>query len=332
MNKTLGTSLLERIGNTPLLPLDKLTAHLPGVQILGKAEWANPGGSAKDRSTAAIVADARQRGLLQAGLLRTGLTQAGLTQAVLTRDDGLPDSRRLLDASSGNAGVSYAMLGAALGFPVTLCMPESISPEQKRSVAAYGAEAIYTPSELGLDGAILKARELAGDDPQRFCYVDQFSNDMNWQAHYQSTGSEIWEQTGGQVTHFVAGLGTSGTFLGTTRKLKQYNSRLECIAVQPDSPSHEIAGLKHISTTLLPAIYSPYLADRTVAVSTGEAREMTRRLAREMGLLVGISGGAVVAASLRIAEEAFRDAERAGKELVIVALLCDGGDRYLSSL
>lgn len=303
MTNALGTSLLERIGNTPLIRLERLTAHLPGIQILGKMEWANPGGSSKDRSTAAIVADARQRGLLR-------------------------DGKRLLDASSGNAGVSYAMLGAALGFPVTLCMPENISPTQQKIAAAYGAEIVYTSADGGVDGAILKARELAGDDPERYCYVDQFSNDVNWQAHYQSTGIEIWQQTEGRVTHFVAGMGSTGTFIGTTRKLKQYNSKLQCIALQPDSPSHGLHGMKHISTTLLPAIYSPYLADRHMTVTTDEGHAMAQRLALEEGLLVGVSSAAAVAACLRIAEEEFAAAGGSSAEAVIVTILCDGGARY----
>jgi cysteine synthase B len=307
MKQSLGTSLLERIGNTPLIRLERLTAHLPGTQILGKMEWANPGGSAKDRTAAAIIADARQRRLLQ-------------------------DGKRLLDASSGSAGVSYAMLGAALGFPVTLCMPENISPEQKRIVAAYGAEVVYTAADGGVDGAILKARELAGDDPDRYCYVDQFSNDVNWQAHYQSTGIEIWQQTEGRVTHFVAGMGTTGTFIGITRKLKQYNSKLQCIALQPDSPSHGLHGMKHISTTLLPAIYSPYLADRHLTVTTEEAHAMAKRLALEEGLLVGVSSAAAVAGCLRIAEEEFAAAGSSSGESVIVTILCDGGERYLGGV
>jgi cysteine synthase B len=296
---TFGSSLLQRIGNTPLLRLDRLTAHLPGVQIVAKAEWMNPGGSAKDRAAAAIVADAKQRGLLVPG-------------------------KRLLDASSGNIGVSYAMLGAALGFPVTLCLPENASPEKKKTIAAFAAETFYTPADGGVDGAVLKARELAGDDPNRYCYVDQFSNDVNWQAHYQSTGIEIWEQTEGRVTHFVAGVGSSGTFLGTTRKLKQYNSKLLAIALQPDSPNTAIAGWKHISTTLLPAIYSPYLADRTELVGDDEARAMASRLARDEGLLVGLSGAAAVAASLRIAEE-LNAAESHGQQFVVATILCDRG-------
>src|SRR5450631_1486498 len=305
MTQVLGTSLLERIGNTPLIRLDKLTAHLPGVQILGKAEWANPGGSAKDRSAAAIVADAKYRGLL------TG-------------------AKRLLDASSGSAGVSYAMLGAALGFPVTLCMPENISCMQKRLVAAYGTEVVYTDADTGLDGAIFKARELVGNDPAKYCYVDQFSNDVNWQAHYQSTGSEIWQQTDGRLTHFVAGLGTSGTFIGATRKLKQFNSKLQSVALQPDSPDHGLHGMKHISTTMLPAIYSPYLADRHLTVSTEAARAMARHLASVEGVVVGISSAAAVAACVQIAEEEYTANKEGGIETVIVTILCDSGERYLS--
>jgi S-sulfo-L-cysteine synthase (O-acetyl-L-serine-dependent) len=299
MTTLVGSSLLERIGNTPLLRLDRLTAHLPGVKIVAKAEWTNPGGSAKDRSTAAIVADAKQRGLLT------------------------PD-KRLLDASSGNAGVSYAMLGAALGFAVTVCLPENVAPEKKKSIAAFGAETFYTPADAGVDGAILKARELAGDDPARYCYVDQFSNDVNWQAHYQSTGIEIWEQTAGLVTHFVAAVGSSGTFLGTTRKLKEYNSKLQAIALQPDTPTTAIAGMKHVATTLLPAIYSPYLADRTDLVSLDEALAMRSRLAKEEGVLVGVSGGAAVAACLRIAEE-LHAAGGNGQQYVVATILCDQG-------
>ena len=305
MTQAPGTSLLERIGNTPLIRLDKLTAHLPGVHILGKAEWANPGGSAKDRSAAAIVADAKQRGLL------TG-------------------AKRLLDASSGNAGVSYAMLGAALGFPVTLCLPEDISSGQKQLLAAYGADVVYTPADAGIDGAIFKARELVGNDPAKYCYVDQFSNDVNWQAHYQSTGSEIWQQTDGRITHFVASLGSSGTFIGTTRKLKQFNSKLQSVALQPDLPDHGLHGMKHISTTMLPAIYSPYLADRHLTVSTAVARAMVTRLASVEGLVVGISSAAAVAACVQIAEEEYIANAEGDIETVIVAILCDGGERYLS--
>jgi cysteine synthase B len=306
----LGSSILERIGNTPLVRLDRITAHLPGIQILGKAEWANPGGSVKDRAASAIVADAQRRGLLGA--------------AGQTAEHG--EIPRLLDATSGNTGIAYAMLGAALGFPVTLCMPSNVSPERKKILSAYGAEVVWTDPDLGSDGAILKARELVGADPDRYYYADQYSNDANWMAHYRTTGPEIWEQTEGQITHFVAGLGTSGTFVGTTRRLKEFNSRIECISLQPDSPFHGLEGMKHMPTAIVPAIYNPYLADRNVEIETEAAYEMAKRLAREEGILAGISAAAAVAASLRVAEE---EAAR-GNEAVIVTVLCDAADKYLS--
>jgi cysteine synthase B len=302
----LGSSILDRIGNTPLVRLDRITADLPGIQLLGKAEWANPGGSVKDRAASAIVADAQQRGLL------------GPTSQ--------EPARRLLDATSGNTGIAYAMLGAALGFPVTLCMPSNVSPERKKILSAYGAEVFWTDPDLGSDGAILKARELVGADPDQYYYADQYSNDANWLAHYNTTGPEIWEQTEGQVTHFLAGLGTSGTFVGTTRRLKEFNSRIECISLQPDSPFHGLEGMKHMATAIVPAIYNPYLADRNVEVETEAAYAMAKRLAREEGILVGISAAAAVAASLRIAEE---EAAK-GKDAVIVTVLCDAADKYLS--
>jgi len=210
-NSTLGTSILERIGNTPLLRLDRLTSHLPGITLLGKAEWANPGGSVKDRAASAIVAAAEAQGLL-----------AG---------------KHLLDATSGNTGIAYAMLGAAKGFPVTLCMPSNVSAERKRILSAYGANIVWTDPADGSDGAILKARELA-QDKSRYYYADQYGNQANWKAHYTSTANEIWKQTEGRMTHFLAGLGTSGTFMGTTRRLKELNPGIECIAMQPDSPFH----------------------------------------------------------------------------------------------
>lgn len=297
---TLGSSLLERIGNTPLLRLGRITAGLDGILLLGKAEWANPGGSVKDRAASAIVAEALSRGRLEGG-------------------------RRLLDSTSGNTGISYAMLGAALGFPVTLCMPTNVSAQRKRVVAAYGAEVVWSDPGEGSDGAIRKARELAGNDPGRYYYADQYSNDANWQAHYSSTGAEIWRQTEGRVTHFVAGLGTSGTFVGTTRRLKELNSRLQCFSVQPDSPFHGLEGLKHMPTSIVPAIYSPYLADGNIEMETEAAYAMARRLAREEGLLVGISAAANVAASLGIA----RQLAAAKQEAVIVTILCDSADKYL---
>ena len=296
---TLGTGLMERIGNTPLVRLDRLTADLPGVQILGKAEWTNPGGSVKDRAAAAIVLEALRQEKLCPGV-------------------------RLLDATSGNTGIAYAMLGAALAFPVTLCMPSNVSPERKRILHAYGAEVVWTDPAESSDGAIRKARELTAD-PQYF-YADQYSNPANWQTHYKGTANEILEQTDGRVTHFVAGLGTSGTFMGVTRRLKEVDAKIECISMQPDSPFHGLEGLKHMATAIVPAIYDPKLADRNVEVETEAAYVMAKRLARTEGLLVGISAAAAVVAALRIAEEQ----AALGNEAVIVTVLPDAADKYLS--
>jgi S-sulfo-L-cysteine synthase (O-acetyl-L-serine-dependent) len=297
--RALGTNILERIGNTPLLRLDRLTAHLPGVLLLGKAEWANPGGSVKDRAASSIVAAAQAKGLL-----------AG---------------KHLLDATSGNTGIAYAMLGAAGGFGVTLCMPSNVSPERKRILAAYGANIVWTDPADGSDGAILKARELA-QDTSRYYYADQYGNEANWRAHYHGTANEIWQQTEGQITHFVAGLGTSGTFMGVTRRLKELNPAIECIAMQPDSPFHGLEGLKYMATAIVPPIYDARLADRHVEQSTEGAYVMAKHLGRTEGLLLGISAAAAVAASLRIGEEV----SRAGKNAIIVTILCDSADKYLS--
>src|SRR5277367_2385840 len=299
--KPLGTSILERIGNTPLVRLDRLTDQMPGIQIVGKAEWTNPGGSVKDRAASSIVVDAQRRGLL-------------------TR------SRGLLDATSGNTGIAYAMLGAALGFPVTLCMPSNVSQERKRYLKAYGAEIVWTNPADGSDGAIRMARQMIAAEPERYYYADQYSNDENWRAHYRTTGNEIWEQTEGQVTHFVAALGTTGTFMGTTRRLKELNPRIQCISMQPDSPFNGLEGLKHMATAIVPPIYDPSLADRDMAIETEAAYRMAKRLARSEGLLVGVSSAAAVAASLRIAEEE----AAAEREAVIVTILPDSADKYLS--
>lgn len=299
--KSLGTSILERVGHTPLIRLERLTADLPGTQILGKAEWANPGGSVKDRAASAIVADAQRRGLLGG-------------------------DRGLLDATSGNTGIAYAMLGAALGFRVTLCMPSNVSPERKRYLAAYGAEVIWTDPANGSDGAIRKARELAAAEPDKYFYADQYSNDENWRAHYRTTANEIWEQTEGQVTHFVAGLGTSGTFMGTTRRLKELNPAIRCVSMQPDSPFNGLEGLKHMATAIVPRIYDPKLADANIEMPTETAYQMVKDLGRNHGLLVGISAAAAVAASLQIAEQE----ASAGREAVIVTILCDSAEKYMS--
>src|ERR1700684_4052721 len=297
--RTLGSSTLERIGNTPLLRLDRLTAHLPGITLLGKAEWANPGGSVKDRAASSIVAPAQAKGLL-----------AG---------------RHLLDATSGNTGIAYAMLGAASGFGVTLCMPSNVSPERKRILSAYGANIVWTDPADGSDGAILKARELA-QDKDRYYYADQYGNEANWQAHYKGTANEIWKQTEGQVTHFVAGLGTSGTFMGTTRRLKELNPRIQCISMQPDSPFNGFEGLKHMASAIVPPIYDAQLADRDIEMETEAAYTMAKRLGRVEGLLVGVSAAGATAAGLRIAKEEYAH----GRAAVIVVILCDGADKYLS--
>jgi cysteine synthase B len=307
--RALGVSLLDRIGNTPLLALDRLTAHLPGVQILGKVEWVNPGGSIKDRAAASIVLDAEKRGLLRFG-----------------QKNNQPNGRALLDATSGNTGIAYAMLGAALGFPVTLCVPSNVSKERKHILAAYGAEVVWTDPADGSDGAIRKAREMIAAQPERYFYADQYGNPQNWKAHYRTTANEIWKQTEGQVTHFVAGLGTSGTFMGTTRRLRELNPRVQCISMQPDSPFNGFEGLKHMATAIVPPIYDAALADANIFMETERAYTMARELARRDGLLVGVSAAGAVAASLQIAEQE----ARAGREAVIVTILCDSADKYLS--
>ena len=299
--KTLGKTILERIGNTPLVRLDGLTEHLPGVQILGKAEWVNPGGSVKDRAASSIVVDAQRRGLLTPG-------------------------KGLLDATSGNTGIAYAMLGAALKFPVTLCMPSNVSQERKRYLAAYGAEIIWTDPADGSDGAIRKARALAAAEPDRYFYADQYSNDENWRAHYRTTANEIWEQTEGQVTHFIASLGTSGTFMGTSRRLRELNPAVQCISMQPDSPFNGLEGLKHMATAIVPRIYDPHLADENIFMETERAYAMAKRLARTHGILVGVSAAGAVAASLQIAEREARD----GREAVIATILCDSAEKYMT--
>ncbi|MGD0740973.1 MAG: cysteine synthase family protein [Terracidiphilus sp.] len=297
----LGSSLENRIGNTPLIRLDRMVRALPGITLLGKAEWHNPGGSVKDRAAASMIRTAIAEGQLGSGKV-------------------------LLDATSGNTGIALAMLGAALGFPVLLAMPSNVSPERKRILNAYGAQVEWTRPDESSDGAIRRARELAGNDPERFCYLDQYSSPANWRAHYESTGPEIWKQTEGRVTHFVAGLGTSGTFTGTTRRLKELNPGIQAISMQPDSPFHGLEGLKYMASSIVPAIYDPSLADRALEIETEAAYAMAKQLAREEGLLVGVSAAAAVTASMKIARE---EAE-AGRSAVIVTVLPDSADKYLS--
>ncbi len=296
----LGQNLLDRIGNTPLLRLDRVTKDMPGIELLGKAEWFNPGGSVKDRAAANIVAEARANGKF-------------------VRE------KILLDSTSGNTGIAYAMIGAAQGFPVTLCMPTNVSLERKLILRAYSANIIYTDPGEGSDGAIRKAQELIVAEPEKYFYADQYSNHANWRAHYHGTANEIWEQTEGRVSHFVSMLGTSGTFVGTTRRLKELNPNIRCISLQPDSAFHGIEGAKHMASAIVPGIYDPQLADDNLFISTEDAHSMAKRLAREEGLLVGISAAAAVVGSLKVAAQLSE-----GEQAVIVTVLCDSGDKYLS--
>jgi S-sulfo-L-cysteine synthase (O-acetyl-L-serine-dependent) len=287
--------VLARIGETPLVELVRI-ARGSGLRVLAKLEGSNPGGSVKDRAARAIVTDAFREGALPA--------------------------RRLLDASSGNTGIAYAMLGSALGFGVTLCLPASASPERKRILAAYGAEVVETDALEGSDGAIRRARELAALDRDRYFYADQYSNPANPRAHAETTGPEILRQLAGRpLDLFVAGLGTSGTFVGVSRLLAAASPSTCRLAVEPDAPLHGVEGLKHMPTSLVPPIYDPTLAHEVVRVSTEEAQDAARRLAREEGLLAGVSSGAALAATLRCGR---------GREATAVVIFPDGGDRYLS--
>ncbi|MCS7013467.1 MAG: cysteine synthase family protein [Chloroherpetonaceae bacterium] len=297
-------SVLSLIGNTPLVRLQKLPAQwgIPdSVEIYGKCEFMNPGGSVKDRPALNIIETAEAQGLL-------------------TKD------KILLDATSGNTGIAYAMICAIKGYKVQLCVPESASPERKRILQAYGADIIYTPASESSDGAILKARELYAKHPERYFYADQYGNDANWLSHYHGTGVEIWEQTSGRITHFIAAIGTSGSFIGTSRRLKAYNPAIECIAVQPDVAVHGIEGIKHLESAMVPKIYDPSVPDRFMEVSTETAYEFAKRLAATEGLLVGISAAANVYASLKVAKQLSEQGEPA----TIVCILCDGGMKYLS--
>jgi cysteine synthase B len=296
----LGQRAVDRIGHTPLLRLARIAGGLPAVEILGKAEWLNPGGSVKDRAAANIVTQARANGKLTSGKI-------------------------LLDSTSGNTGIAYAMIGAAQGFRVRLCMPENVSVERKRILQAYGADIVYTDPADGSDGAIGMARELAAQHPDLYYYADQYSNHANWQAHYHGTANEIWQQTEGRITHFVSMLGTSGTFMGTTRRLKELNPRIRCISLQPDSAFHGIEGAKHMASAIVPNIYDASLADADLGISTEDSYRMAKRLAREEGLLVGISAAAAVVGCLQLARQLKKD-----EQAVFVTILCDSGDKYLS--
>lgn len=290
------------IGNTPLVGLRRVTAHLPeNIQIVAKAEWFNPGGSVKDRAAANIIRQAEIDGKLRPGKV-------------------------ILDSTSGNTGIAYAMIGAAKGYRVKLFVPANASPERIAILRAYGAELVLTDPLEGSDGAILAARDLIARDPETYFYADQYNNPANWQAHYRTTGVEIWQQTGGAVTHFVAGLGTSGTLMGTGRRLKDYNPEVQIVALQPDSPFHGLEGLKHMPTAIKPGIYDDCFPDQQIAVSTEATHRMARRLAREEGYLVGISAAAAVVGALTIAEAL---AGR-GEPGLIVTIFPDSGYKYLT--
>jgi S-sulfo-L-cysteine synthase (O-acetyl-L-serine-dependent) len=295
-----GQSILERIGNTPLLRLQRIGREYPNVEFAAKAEWFNPGGSVKDRPGLSMI----QTGLAS-GDLRPGKT--------------------IIDATSGNTGIAYAMIGAALGYPVTLCLPDSASIERKRILNAFAAQLIMTPGDQATDGAIRRVHEIVAADPEKYFYPDQYSNPANWQAHYRGTANEIWEQTGGRITHFVAGLGTSGTFVGTTRRLKELNPAIRCISLQPDASFHGLEGWKHMETALRPAIYDDKLADENLPVGTEAAYALVKRIAREEGLLVSPSAAAALLGCFHVAQKISLE-----QHAVIVTIFADSGTKYLS--
>jgi cysteine synthase B len=293
----LGVRVTEMVGDTPLLELPAIGREVPGASIYGKAEWYNPGGSVKDRPALWMIRDGEKSG-------------------------ELTPEKTILDATSGNTGIAYAWIGAALGYKVKLCMPRNASEERKKILRAYGVEFVLTDPGEGSDGAIREARRLYAEDPERYFYPDQYSNPANPRAHYESTANEIWEQTGGEITHFVAGLGTSGTFVGTATRLKELNPEIKVISFEPDSPFHGLEGMKHMESAIVPAIYDPTIADENRRTPTEDAYAMVKRVAREEGILIGISAGAAVATALRVAREV--------EYGTVVTILCDGADKYLS--
>jgi cysteine synthase B len=298
-SKSSAKTIEDIIGNTPLLRLARINYDLPPkVEIFAKAEYLNPGGSVKDRAALAMILNGEKT-----GKLRSGMT--------------------ILDATSGNTGIAYAMIGAARGYRVKVCLPRNASPQRKQILASYGVEIVETDPLLSTDGAQIVARELFFGDPERYFYPDQYNNDANWRAHYDTTALEIWEQTQRGVTHFVTGLGTSGTFVGVVRRLKELQPKLNAVSVQPDSPLHGLEGLKHMPSAMPPGIYDWTLADENVTVSTEDAQRTALRLAREEGVLVGPSSGANVFAARRLALSLSGPAQ-------VVTILCDGGERYLS--
>ena len=291
--------MLTSIGNTPLLRLARIGRQFPHVQLCAKAEWFNPGGSVKDRPALSMI---------EAGLASGDLRQG----------------QTIIDATSGNTGIAYAMIGAALGYPVKLCLPDSASPERKKMLLAYGAELVFTPGDESTDGAIRRVHEIVASDPEKYFYSDQYGNPANWQAHYRTTANEIWAQTSGRITHFVAGLGTSGTFMGTTRRLRELNPAIRCISLQPDGPFHGLEGWKDMATAMRPAIYDESLADENLLVSTEEAYKIVKRCAREEGLLLSPSAGAALVGSLQVAATIPEN-----QTAVVVTVFADSAAKYL---
>src|SRR5712691_11632816 len=295
------TSILSHIGGTPLVRLERIAEDLPGIQIYCKAEYFNPGGSVKDRPAMNMILDGERSGKL--------------------------DKRRtLLDSTSGNTGIAYAMIGAARGYRVKLCLPSNASLERKRILKAYGAEIVFTDPGEGSDGAIRKCREIYAADPDRYFYPDQYNNPANWKAHFETTGPEIIEQTGGRVTHFVTGLGTSGTFVGVARRMRRDLPAVKCYSAQPSSGFHGLEGMKHMPSSIVPGIYDPTLAEGNLWIETEDAHAMVKVLARREGLLVGVSSGGNVCAALRLG----REMAARGENGLIVTILCDSADKYLS--
>jgi cysteine synthase B len=297
LDRAPGSSVFDMIGRTPLVRLHQFERDTPGVELYAKAEWQNPGGSVKDRAAARMILEGEASGRLNAG-------------------------RVILDATSGNTGIAYAMVGAARGYKVKLCVPENASQERKLILRALGAELVLTSPLESSDGAIREARRIYAADPDAYFYPDQYSNDANWRAHYDTTAPEIIEQTSGTLTHFVAGLGTSGTFVGIGRRLKKFNPSIKLISFQPDSPFHGLEGLKHMDSAIVPSIYDPTLADEDLRVNTEHAYRMVRRLAREEGMMAGISSGAAMCAMMDVA----RRLERG----VVVTVFPDGAEKYLT--
>src|SRR5712664_3307426 len=295
-----GDALLDRIGNTPLLRLQRVGQEFPNIEFCAKAEWFNPGGSVKDRAGLSMI-------------------QAGLASGALRH------GKTIIDATSGNTGIAYAMIGAALGYPVALCLPDSASHERKRILAAFGAEMILTPGAEGTDGAIRRVQKIVAADPDKYFYPDQYSNPANWQAHYFGTANEIWEQTAGHITHFVAGLGTSGTFVGSTRRFREMNPAIRFISLQPDASFHGLEGWKHMETAIRPSIYDDTLADEDLAVGTEDAYRLVKRIARDEGLLVSPSAAAALAGCFVVAAKVPRD-----QHAVMVTVFADSGAKYLS--